>query len=294
MRVKVKNFFAVLVFVPIALLFSKCTNQNSDVIRNEDQQGINKPSVQASVDPTNNDIIESIASKRGFNPDFTYSFDTMICNTKISLHVELEVPQAINENFKYLLYKFVFDTTCTDINSCIEILRAKFIRHLSDTICDTTALAEIHPSIGHYQLAMTVDNTYNFYNLHSFVMRRYIYTGGAHGWTEIKTLTYYINNNKILTLSDLMYIDTTFVINYARNYLSGVKDSLYEGCEPDTIFIPESYSVTSEGIKLYFSDYDIWPYACGTAEVLLPFDTISNLLRPHWKAIFLHRKGKNR
>ncbi|WP_250630273.1 DUF3298 and DUF4163 domain-containing protein [Rhodoflexus caldus] len=120
--------------------------------------------------------------------------------------------------------------------------------------------------------------------------------GGAHGMQYFQQLNFDVSNKKILQLSDLFIPNADYLAQlsaYCRNdLLSRVNEigsdstMIEQGVEP-VLANFKDFELTSQGIKIYFSPYQVAPYASGPQEVKIPYANLEKILRPDgvWKKI---------
>jgi len=106
------------------------------------------------------------------------------------------------------------------------------------------------------------------------------YMGGAHGSPTMALNTFESQTGKMLVWDDLV-TDLNAVQALAEKKVREVRaDDFKEGFEFDDIFkfvLPMNYGLTEEGIFLYYSHYEIMPYAMGATEVTLTFEELGAL-----------------
>lgn len=124
----------------------------------------------------------------------------------------------------------------------------------------------------------------------SLELRRYLFTGGAHGYGGTEFANFNPADGRSLELTDLVsdmtgFLETAEVIfRQAHGIEEG--QSLNDGgfwFDQDRFRLPESVGVSEEGLLFVYNPYDIASYADGTIELFLPIDSIevylnSNLL----------------
>ncbi len=124
----------------------------------------------------------------------------------------------------------------------------------------------------------------------SFILTYGAYTGGAHGYEAKVAFNYDVVNKKILTLKDVFspsfnYLE--YLSKESRDYLykeyaevkdgeegdenmndyfDGIKEMIDVGTEEKEENF-ETFTFTKEKIKIYFSQYQVGPYAIGMPEV---------------------------
>lgn len=129
-----------------------------------------------------------------------------------------------------------------------------------------------------YERIVTLTLTLQTDHIISFYQDDYLYTGGANGQTTRIAQTIQTKTGDILHLCDFMKNKTHYVSciqndiiqqikssqnvhNYFENYASLVK----------TIFQPQNFYLTSEGIVVFFALYDIVPHSTGIPTFLIPY-----------------------
>ena len=155
----------------------------------------------------------------------------------------------------------------------IERLLRDFNSHLNDVIPNQ-----------YFSLDVNYD-TYNYYNIISFVFNIESFYGGAHPDHEIWTISYDTKNNKVITIDSLLKKYPNILnklSNNAYNLLknnpklmesSYSKDMLIDGTKP----LKEnfnSFAFTDKGLIIFFQRYQIAPYSMGDFHVIIPYDNI--------------------
>ncbi len=134
----------------------------------------------------------------------------------------------------------------------------------------------------------TLDSTYQAtYNDHSLVSIRfefYSYTAGAaHPISYSKTLTYDLNQNRKVQLPDLFTMGTDWLGALSSFCLKDLQQQgvleFPEGAEP----VMKNYtgwSLTPDGMVVYFDPYQVASYAAGPQQVLVPYAALSEFISP--------------
>lgn len=113
----------------------------------------------------------------------------------------------------------------------------------------------------------------------------YTYTGGAHGSPTAAVATFEVATGKQLTWKELV-TDTAALRALAEKAFRAERSDLFaskDGSEPvefGDIFpfvLPQNYGLTSEGIYCHYVVYEVGPYAIGSTQLTLPFETLGNL-----------------
>jgi hypothetical protein len=132
----------------------------------------------------------------------------------------------------------------------------------------------------------TLDNavtiTYNDHSLVSVHFEFFTYTAGAaHPFSYSKTLTYDMNTRQVVELEQLFTSGSDWmnaVSSYCINDLTakGVYEFL-EGATPT----PENYSrwsITPDGLVIYFDPYQVAAYAAGPQQVTIPYASLADYI----------------
>lgn len=148
-----------------------------------------------------------------------------------------------------------------------------------------------------YELNIQYDS-YSSSNLDtsSYVLRSYIFTGGAHGNTTLQTFTF--NKNGLLTIEDLLVFNykktpTDAVIltrEVAKKLQNILKDQYNEEMLNDGLGLNNSSSgfihltnfmnfiVLDDGIKFIYEQYQVASYAAGNPEVMFTWEELEKFL----------------
>jgi hypothetical protein len=134
----------------------------------------------------------------------------------------------------------------------------------------------------------TLDSVYQVtFNDHSIVSVRfefYSYTAGAaHPGSYSRTFTYDLNLHQKVQLPDLFTLGTDWLgalSSYCMKDLQqrGVLE-LPEGAEP-VMKNYSSWSLSPEGMIVYFDPYQVVSYAAGPQQVLVPYAALSEFIAP--------------
>lgn len=111
------------------------------------------------------------------------------------------------------------------------------------------------------------------------------FTGGVHPNHTIKTINYNTLTNKIITIDDLIKINPSLLNSLSSISRNKLKNSekfkshldlslLNEGTLPNKENF-KNFTLTKEGLKIYFDYYQIAPYYYGTTEIIIPYNEIN-------------------
>jgi len=120
----------------------------------------------------------------------------------------------------------------------------------------------------------------------------YLYNGGAHGVDYTGYINWNLKKDKPVTLDNILdsgyrkpltsiaeqlfrkneKLSDTSSLNNGRTYF--FKDGKFS--------LPDTYLLTNYGIKFLYNVYTIKPYAAGKTYLLIPYDHIRPLIKPHF------------
>ncbi|MFV2047078.1 DUF3298 and DUF4163 domain-containing protein [Metabacillus litoralis] len=127
-----------------------------------------------------------------------------------------------------------------------------------------------------WEYDFTFEIHYNQEHRLSVLFREYAYTGGAHGMSGIYTLNFDCLTGNTINLSSAIKGKTKTVRNYAYNDLRNQEKRGEEMLLLDSvnqIVINDSdrpWVYNAKGVKLFFQEYEVAPYASGNPEVIVP------------------------
>lgn len=110
----------------------------------------------------------------------------------------------------------------------------------------------------------------------SIYFDRYQFTGGAHGSTIRRSQTWNLRRCGRWKLMQLVHCppdDQTYLLSEINTQIQKEPDFYFEnaGELAAKTFCADSFYCTSEGIVIYYQQYDIAPYASGMPEFLIPY-----------------------
>ena len=107
----------------------------------------------------------------------------------------------------------------------------------------------------------------------SVKIQNYSYLLGAHGNSEHKFFTFKKSNCSILDLSDII----DFSIDNSDSLLNNLLVANFENVDNCFDSIPtassdfEKFALTQKGVLFWYDAYELGAYACGSAEILIPY-----------------------
>lgn len=189
------------------------------------------------------------------------------CNLQTGVTVDIDYPMLDDEP------AFVVQA----IGDFVQALQAGFIQNYNDQpLSDLVSFPwEMVVDYEAFQYSDTIQS-YNF--------TIYEYTGGAHGNTAFRTFNFNLNEEREITLDDLLDdagLETVEPIarQQLQDRLGEMLDAdwLEEGTAPN----PQNYQhfvLTPEAIVFYFPPYQVAPYAAGTQSVAVPLSDLQHVL----------------
>lgn len=129
-----------------------------------------------------------------------------------------------------------------------------------------------------YQYEMIVDYkvTYNKNHTISIPIKKYEFTGGAHGMTYLDSYNYGLRNGEILKLSDMFRPNVDYKIivdSFIKDSISKKQELYFTGEYGfQGISDNQQFYIEDDGVVVYFNLYDIAPYYVGIPEFKLTFD----------------------
>ncbi len=127
-----------------------------------------------------------------------------------------------------------------------------------------------------YQAVQAFTMTYQQGCILSLYRETYEFTGGAHGSTVRDSQTWNLQGCRQLTLTDLILCGPdpkTYIVQEAVRQIRQDPDIYFEDSQErlSDAFRPESFYAASDGLVVYYQQYDIAPYSSGIRTFLLPY-----------------------
>jgi hypothetical protein len=127
----------------------------------------------------------------------------------------------------------------------------------------------------------------NYPNYLSILIVYSEYKGGAHPNTLFTYLNYNPKTYQTITLDSIITADGMpklralgeSIFRKNENLASNAKLSQGYFFAEGVFSLPETFTVTKEGIKFLYNPYEIKPYAAGTTELLIPFSKIKDIMK---------------
>ena len=112
------------------------------------------------------------------------------------------------------------------------------------------------------------------------------YTGGAHGSATDQYFNYDLKQHTILNLSDTILPNKRKAFNdlaytayqqWIKSSQPDINLSDYQELWP--FHMADNFSLSPQGLVLYYHEYDIGPYAVGRPKLLIPYDQLTGVLK---------------
>lgn len=114
------------------------------------------------------------------------------------------------------------------------------------------------------------------------------YTGGAHPNYYSYTVNYDLKNGREISLADLFKPDSNYLKVISGYSIAKLKSELKEMSDDEWIKTGagakaenfKSWNLSEKGLVINFDPYQVAPYAAGAQTVFIPFDKLSEILKP--------------
>lgn len=188
--------------------------------------------------------------------------------------------ESINNHIKSFALSKIFES---DITLPEKEIWIKFVNEYK-SIENPSAL----DAIG-WEVQRKVSVIYNESNLLSLKFMVYEFLGGAHGNSSVAYSTYDLSSSEMILLSDIFVADFENTLNMIaekefRHIRNIDKDKSFEKSGfwfNDNVFsVNDNFAVTKNGILFYFNNYEITSYANGPTKIVLPFNSLKQIIKP--------------
>ncbi|WP_183560748.1 DUF3298 and DUF4163 domain-containing protein [Mucilaginibacter sp. SP1R1] len=168
-------------------------------------------------------------------------------------------------------------------DSTVALMSKKFLQAYTDFKKQNPKL-DMYYELNSYAKVIIQDSS-----LTTLEIGGYTYQGGAHGASATFFINWDTKANKSITLSDLFRDNYTEKLKSTAETIFRKNEKLSDTASlaKDYFFkdnrfaLNDNFSVTPLGIKFFFNQYEIKPYAAGTTTLLIPYSQIRSLLRPN-------------
>ncbi|WP_017379233.1 DUF3298 and DUF4163 domain-containing protein [Paenisporosarcina sp. TG-14] len=119
-------------------------------------------------------------------------------------------------------------------------------------------------------------------NILSLILTVYAFTGGAHGMTIVKSLTFDVTTGKQYELKDLFKPDSNYVNVLSPIIEQKIKDWEIQLLEEFTTIRPDQdFYLADHSLVIYFQLYEITPYVWGFPYFPIPILDIQEIIQPN-------------
>jgi hypothetical protein len=143
-----------------------------------------------------------------------------------------------------------------------------------------------------WELSQSVEVVLNENGLFGLQSSHYSFTGGAHGNTYLSNQTYRLEDLSILALDSLILPaeKTRFIAfcesEFRRDREITADESLGSHgfwFKKDAFYLPNNFSYSSAGLRLYYNSYEVAPYAYGIIEITLSNTEITPFIKSEYQ-----------
>ncbi|MFD1207145.1 DUF3298 and DUF4163 domain-containing protein [Sporosarcina contaminans] len=120
-------------------------------------------------------------------------------------------------------------------------------------------------------------------NILSLNLITYSYTGGAHGMTVVKSLTFDTTTGKLYSLKDLFKSNSNYVSIISDIIRKRIADWNIDLLDPPfkTIRSDQDFYIADTSLVIYFQLYEISPYASGFPYFPIPIKDLQHIIEPN-------------
>ena len=215
-----------------------------------------------------------------------------ITYTRQSPKVHVQLPQA---DTTLQLGRAINSALQEEVISLLAFDEAVYIRDVSQAISSFSSgyeeLIENFAGTPEWEATITADVSYEDAQLLSIRMQSYLFTGGAHGFEEVRFLNFdkrrgreieginmFTNFAPILTLSEEMFRIAQAIPMGGDINSTGF---MFEG---NQFHLPETIGFNEHGMVLHYNQYEVASYADGPITLTLPWAEIKPLLRKKYRS----------
>ena len=120
-------------------------------------------------------------------------------------------------------------------------------------------------------------------------------TGGAHGNLNTITFNYDKTLDKVLTIGDVFVNQPDYLVQLSNLAKPLIKSSLAQSQFQDDLWLEEGagakeenyqrFVFTQDGLTFFFDPYQVAPYAAGSQDITLSYQSLASLLRPEYSQL---------
>lgn len=119
----------------------------------------------------------------------------------------------------------------------------------------------------------------------------YVFSGGAHGITALKTFVFDTKSGEEMSLQKVFvgeYLKTLSILSKEALKAKDPDGDIYSFIEEGTTPEPDNFSIFTledDGMHITFGDYQVGPYVVGHPEIVISYDKLSEILRSEIKGL---------
>ncbi|MFC2101397.1 DUF3298 domain-containing protein [Bacteroidota bacterium] len=180
--------------------------------------------------------------------------------------------------------------TLKDPDAAIRSIQQRFVKNY---LSSNESLYESMPESGslNWTLLKFMHILYNDNNLLTYYLLNYAYTGGAHGLETMDFTVVSLKTGEALTLKSLFKsgfeAQLTALLTQKLKMMTGINQTEKlsdNGFFVDDVVPTSNFYVTATGIGFVYNHYEIAPYVNGPTNILLPFESLQNILKENGPA----------
>ena len=184
----------------------------------------------------------------------------------------------INEKDKTKIKVYFPVTDYGRLNKVIKYSISSYINEFNSYVKDNEKFDD------QYNTLYILYDEFKYDNVISYVFNIEMYTGGAHPNHYIKTINYNIDNNNIIDIDYLENNNPGILKKISTRAYELIIDKLKKSDSYDEEIVKEgtnatksnfrNFIFTKNGLKFYFSHYQVAPYSYGAIDITIPYDEL--------------------
>lgn len=148
---------------------------------------------------------------------------------------------------------------------------------------------EFPNSAQHWKLERIATELYKGGNIFCIELFEYVYLGGAHPNSYRNYINFNLTNGNDLELSDILVQDYSDKLNVIgeeifreTNEMGPTEDLTEAGFwfDNNKFSLNNNFTIDDYGLTFYYNNYEITAYAFGPTELFIPYNQISDLIKP--------------
>lgn len=212
--------------------------------------------------------------------------------TQETPRVQLQIPQA---DTTLQLGRAINMALQDEVISLLAFDEAVDIQSIPEAVSSFSAgyteLIENFEGTPEWEAMIAADLSYEDAHLLSIRMQSYLFTGGAHGFEEVRYLNFdkrrgrvieginmFANYAPVLTLAEEMFRMAQAIPAGGDINSTGF---MFEG---DQFYLPETIGFDSHGMVLHYNQYEVSSYADGPITITLPWAEVIPLLKKRYRS----------